>query len=130
MKKVLLVLVGVAVAFPAVFFRGAWILRAPELFGDGRAYVFGAGGYTVGVVDTWGTWLLTGTTTGNETTCKLRQVGGDRIKGVVDGVVPCFMRMKRESRFTGWIDFRGHARPFCGARDSESLPRKCKHLTK
>lgn len=94
-------------------------VQAPELFGDGTMYVMG-GQRFAGFVSAWGGWLIYGT----RHDCRIVQLYGTPIGGA-EKPVPCHMVFKKQNRFTGWIDFRGHTRKFCGATDRTNIPPKC-----
>jgi len=106
-------------------FSGHWAMRTPELFGDAEALVWQVGPYVFGVVQGWGTYVMLGQAEGNVMTCQMTQLG----RTVVDATeaIPCGARLRPDGmRFNGWIDFRGHARPFCGADEPGRIPTKCK----
>jgi len=95
-------------------------VQAVELFGVGTLYHIQTGERITGFVDGWGGWLLYGTTQD----CRLLRLYGVSIDGV-NGAIPCHMDFNADAtRFKGWIDFRGHPRPFCGTATNE-LPIKC-----
>ncbi len=97
-----------------------FIVSAPELFGNGTAYMIHPGNVFLGYIDAWGGWAIT--QIGNK--CWIIQIVGDRIGGA-EKPVSCFMSFQNWDRFTGWIDFRGHRRKFCGAGNARNLPMKC-----
>ncbi|MCW5877754.1 MAG: hypothetical protein KIS80_02660 [Anaerolineales bacterium] len=56
--------------------------------------------------------------------CYFRQAWGGDIKDFNEGF-SCLMVWQNINKFRGWIDFRGHARPFCGASSGYDLPELC-----
>lgn len=88
-------------------------VRAPELFGIGTMYQIG--NYAM-IVRSPFVFAMT------VNPCTIVQVAGPQIEGA-ERPISCRVGV---GRWRGWIDFRGHARPFCGARTAEELPRKCR----
>jgi|GEM_PF-4993804 len=90
-----------------------WVVIAPELFGRSDAFLIAGNGLVI--VD-YGTFLML---TKNDQ-CILLQIYGESIGDGEGGTVwfiPCgFKYSPHGNRFTGWIDFRGHHRPFCGTQ--------------
>lgn len=90
-----------------------WDVRANEYFGDGTMVTIG----NIGIIDAWGWYLVI------LNNCKIMPLSspvGDAV------IVQCGMRYNdKQNRFSGWYDFRGHPRPFCGAIKDKGLPEKC-----
>jgi hypothetical protein len=101
-------------------------MRALELFGEARAVVLQAGPAQIGIVYAPGIALLyIGRVDEDIIYCRMVQIAGARVKGeVIDGVygagtekmVPCNLTRQGRS-WRGWIDFRGHHRPFFMRQD-------------
>lgn len=128
MKKIVLfTLILGAISF-LFSFQGAWNVRTPELFGEGRLYSFQIGNRMFGVIRAWGVWTIRGQVTEGRVNCRINQILGEPINDA-QGNIPCHMVLKSDSRFNGWIDFRGQLRPFCGAKDKTKIPYKCKCLS-
>jgi hypothetical protein len=119
MKKILLY---ISIVLVLVFSLSQVInvqhVRAPELFGDGKMYSVRVSDNMIGYIGAWGGWVIYG----RESDCRIVQVSGAGIDGA-DGKIPCFMNSN--TRFSGWIDFRGQRRKFCGAPFELELPAKC-----
>ena len=102
--------------------EGVWY--APELFGIefANAHYVAIPGAMLGLVkSSMGTWLLVSRGAG----CSLQQVGGAKVSNYgTPGAIPCRMAWKGD-RFRGWIFFRTHERPFCGAPTANNLPTSC-----
>lgn len=96
------------------------MVHAPELFGDGAMYLLQTRGYILGYIDAWGGWAIYG----RASACRIVQIMGTPIDGAEQSI-PCFMNFQKDHRFSGWIDFRGHRRKFCGASNLDSIPLKC-----
>lgn len=100
-------------------------ISAPELFGDASAYVVDLGGSAFGVIFNDGyAAVITGTWYGRELTCEIRQAGGVQVVGA-EAPVPCYV-MRREDKWIGWIDFRGHQRKFCAGPSLDRMPATCR----
>lgn len=106
-----------------------WDVRANEYFGDGVMWIYplptspipqsGIGeGKFVGIIKAWGWYAIHGTAED----CRITPIWspvGDAAK------VPCGMVLTlKQNRFSGWYDFRGHPRPFCGTL-TDQFPQKC-----
>ena len=101
-------------------------VRAPELFGNGQMLIVeSASGRTLGLVRAWGWYAIIGLR-GPEghIHCRLIQLTGTvhDARGIA---IPCRVKIMKNGKFQGWIDFRGHTRPFCGAQRPGRFP-KCK----
>lgn len=100
-----------------------WQVRANEYFGDGTMLIVLQwddidGRQFAGVIHAWGWYGIYGTAED----CRivpLRSPVGDA------ATAACAMVFnKKGTVFRGWIDFRGHPRPFCGTRNGD-YPRTC-----
>jgi hypothetical protein len=100
-----------------------WVVIAPELFDRSDAFLIASNGL---VFADYGAFLLLNK---NEQ-CILLQLYGSVIGDGEGGTVwfiPCsFKYSQYVNRFTGWIYFRGHARPFCGTQTGVFM-QKCKN---
>lgn len=112
------------------------VLRAPELFGVSKGYMIrGLNGGLLGIVigcnhnpgestcpvEAYALfWLFSG-----RKTCLLGKGFGGEIYQM-DAPLLCFVEWRGGAAFRGWIDFRGHARPFCGGLTVEMVPAHCK----
>lgn len=102
-----------------------WQVRANEYFGDGvmaavsgEQLAFSHEHRFVGVIAAWGWYWIYGTA-GNCRIVPLWSPVGDAT------TVRCAMVFnEKDTIFRGWMDFRGHPRPFCGTRNGE-YPRTC-----
>lgn len=94
-----------------------WHVRANELFGAGKMYAMGKDIFA-GFISGWGVYVIYG----RMHDCRIVPLWspvGDA------GVTACSVRLnEKANKFSGWIDFRGHPRPFCGSRGGD-LPVKC-----
>lgn len=100
-------------------------VRAPELIGDGRAYVVQSGQAITGlVVSPAGVFTIAGSLGSRDMACSLTQISGEPIEGA-DHPVRCYL-MRRGAKWVGWIDFRGSLRKFCAADQVEALPAACR----
>lgn len=111
-----------------------WKVRAAELFGDGTAYVMDAGLLEFGCIyadwgEEYGKFAFLFFGYGRERkNGYIIQVFGKRI----DQYGPYeksnkwayFYERETAERWSGWIEFRGHPRPFCGTI-SNRLPGRC-----
>ncbi len=104
---------------------GSFAFRAPELLGDAPAYLVRAGDHLAGLISADGSYLFafTGMIDGREISCRITQIGGERIHDA-EAPIPCYA-LERDGRWTGWIEFRGHQRKFCGADQVDHLPASC-----
>lgn len=117
-RNVFLVFAIVIVIAMAIVDRAEiWTLAAPELFTRSEAYMLRFDPL-IGIIKTpWNVLLLYGT----PDDCKIAYIVGE-IPGQYAGPVPCsFMFNQYGNKFIGWIDFRGHRRPFCGTTTGEFM---------
>lgn len=98
-----------------------WHVRANEYFADGTMITVSLreSGKFIGVIRAWGWYVIYG----KRENCRIEPI----FSPVADArTIRCQMRMNdKHLKFSGWIDFRGHPRPFCGARHWLDLPDKC-----
>lgn len=100
-------------------------LRAPELFGDARAYVVRSGSGLYGLIYAPGAaFTFQGSLGERDLACSITQIAGEPIDQA-NGPVPCYA-VQRDGRWIGWIEFRGQERAFCGAASIAELPRICR----
>lgn len=100
-------------------------LRAPELFGDARAYVAQSGRGLYGLIYAPGAaFVFRGDLGDRDLSCSITQIAGQPIDQA-DGPVPCYA-VQRGGRWIGWIQFRGGQRAFCGAASIDELPQICR----
>lgn len=103
----------------------SWSVRAPELFGEARMTMVQAGPVVAGVIHSdWTTYAIAGRSSGTRVECRMTWLAGARISGSERGV-PCGMEFSNLERFRGWIDFRGHPRPFCGSVRPDNFNARC-----
>lgn len=107
-----------------------WDVRANEYFGDGVMIIFQipdpSGQRSAvssqrfsGVIQAWGWYAIYGTAEDCRIVPLWSPVGDA-------ATVRCGMRFNEKgNRFSGWMDFRGHPRPFCGSLTGKGLPEKC-----
>lgn len=121
MKRLLIVLP----LLPAIVFLAlsvqSWDIRANEYFGDGTMVALPAlqsDRMFVGVIDAWGLYVVYGAPDDCQIVPVYSPVGDAQS-------VECGMVFNdKQTVFRGWMDFRGHARPFCGTRNGD-YPQKC-----
>ncbi len=100
-------------------------LRAPELLGEAPAYIVQSGDRLYGLIYAPGAaFTFEGMTSARDISCRITQIAGEPIQQAKQPV-PCYA-MRRDGRWIGWIDFRGHERAFCAAPLGEPLPRVCR----
>ncbi len=100
-------------------------LRAPELFGTAPAYIVQSGNRLYGLIYMpSAAFVFDGTAGAKDISCRITQIAGEPIQQA-EQPVPCYA-MRRDGRWIGWIDFRGHERAFCAAPAGEQLPRVCR----
>lgn len=93
-----------------------WTLTAPELFPRSEVYLIREP--LTGIVKTPSNLCLL---YGTANDCKIAYIAGE-IPGQYTKPVPCsFMFNQYGNRFSGWIYFRGHRRPFCGTTTGEFM---------
>jgi len=120
MKKILFVLfVVLLIALPYKQVE----LFAPELFAYGRGYGIQTNSNEVYVIyseweDNKFLFLMYGNKEGNFWEGKIVQILGDKIESYApyicsDANTYCYKRQDK-TNWRGWIEFRGHNRPFCG----------------
>lgn len=107
----------------------SWQVRANEYWGDGVMWAptlalpqmgehnLGEGRF-FGVIHAWGWYAIYGTAEDCRIVPLWSPVGDAR-------TAPCGMDFNEKATvFRGWMEFRGHPRPFCGTLTGE-FPRKC-----
>lgn len=102
-----------------------WQVRSNEYFGDGIMIAVSfqqsaiSDGRYFGVIKAWGWYGIYGTAEDCRIVPLWSPVGDA-------ATVRCGMKFNEKgTRFSGWMDFRGHPRPFCGALAGKGLPEKC-----
>lgn len=106
------VLLAVLVVFVCVSILNAKHTRvyAPELFGIADAYSLKAGRLSAGVMFGWGNWILMEYSTSKDASvCFVIPI----TKTLYDSRPVYCQKFYNGERFTGFIYFRGHERPFC-----------------
>ena len=100
-------------------------IRSDELIGRAPIILLKLPGQVVGL--TWNHYALFFIHgRGDEfVQCQIEQVLGGPIGGYVDGGLNCLIVWTNPVKFRGWIDFRGHPRAFCGAKNDVDLPQEC-----
>lgn len=104
------------------------LVRSPELFGDGQAYIFSISRLEFGVLRPIGvgdTFVLGGI----DHRGYIVQVLGPRVEqyGPYGKSSLWAFYYEREdcTRWRGRVEFRGHFRPFCGTRVGSKFPKVC-----
>lgn len=151
-----LVTIIVVILFVSIFELDVLVVRATELFGSGRMVSLQAripkDDLMLGwIVADQRLFLIKGRASANDVTCILPQIVngvmvayagplscrivsvkctitkivGGAIKDY-SGPVACRMVYDGGIAFTGWVNFRGHHREFCGGNSPENLPGKCR----
>lgn len=96
-----------------------WQVKAPELFGGGALYLYTDSNRVLGFINGWGSYFVYG----KVSDCRIVPINSP--VGDAKTVNCRIVFNEKNTVFRGWIDFRGHPRPFCGALDIASLPVKC-----
>lgn len=123
-KTIFALLVLIILASSLLVIAPYRMTRTPELLGDANAFIVRTPFATLGF--TWNDYagfFLFGMGY-NSISCTLTQVWGGEIYQY-NGPMDCHVEWQNQYRFRGWIDFRGHPRPFCGATVEEKLPDLC-----
>lgn len=127
LKASALFLAIVAIATTAIAQPSVWIgeSRTPELLGDAPIVLIKFPDRLIGF--TWNNYALFFIHgRGSERVqCQMEQVGGGPIYQYQDGGLNCLIVWRGAAKFRGWIDFRGHERAFCGARNLAGFEGVC-----
>jgi hypothetical protein len=119
---VLNVIVIVACLFVLLRFEQ---VRTPELFGDATMVTLRGLGGGVIVNDSY-VFMFREHMSDAISTGEMTQILGKKIEDV-DGSIPYLRHYnKANTKFTGWIDFRGHERAFCGYKDEQGYTMPCR----
>lgn len=104
-----------------------WNFRTPELFGDKSAIIFQNSSIVVGYVGEQDmSFVMIGSGDNNIFEGTFFQVSGRKPDNEGYANTPIkFKILIKNNSFKGWIFFRGHERPFCGAKMNRSFPNVC-----
>lgn len=115
-RKIIAALLLVVLAL--IWVRVYWT-RTPELFGDGKLYFIESRDNIGGLVIGWGIYALYG----KKQDCRMIPLWSPVLDA--EKIACKIVFNQKHTIFKGWIDFRGHPRPFCGAREYENIPAVC-----
>lgn len=97
-------------------------MRADELFGRAASYTVSFGSLKIGYINGWGGWAIVEKFTAqDESECMLFP-----LSHTLSDARPVYcQKWYHANSYSGFIYFRGHERPFCGANTEENMPNNC-----
>lgn len=125
MNKALIVLNLIVIVSCSFILTRIEQVRTPELFGDATMLTFRPFGIGL-IVNRSYVFAFNEIKSESMATGRIVQVLGNKIDGA-DSFVPYLLHYnKSNTKFTGWIYFRGHERAFCGYNGDRDFPFPCR----